>query len=182
VADGAGVLAALLPLSLDTFAAAAALAALGGRRLRTSVVLAAFEGGMPIVGALAGGALGAAGETAELAAIGVLAATGVAMLVRGEDAEEERLRRFAAAGGPALLALGVAVSVDELAVGFSLGLLGAPLAAAAALLAAQAFLAAELGMRVGARLRAAQRERVERVAALALLAIAAILLVERLAG
>lgn len=56
-----GVLAGLIvPLALDTFALAAALGVAGlptERRLHTSLVLAAFEAGMPIVGFLVGGAV-----------------------------------------------------------------------------------------------------------------------------
>jgi len=57
------LLGLLLPLSLDTFAVAAALAAAGlpsSQRLRVSLVLTGFEAAMPLVGIGAGHAVGRA--------------------------------------------------------------------------------------------------------------------------
>ena len=50
----------IVPLSLDTFALAAAIGMAGippERRLRTSLILSGFEAGMPIIGFLIGGAV-----------------------------------------------------------------------------------------------------------------------------
>ena len=55
------LLATILPLGVDTFAAAASLGIIGVRRRRRllfSVVFACFEGGMPLIGLLFGAALG----------------------------------------------------------------------------------------------------------------------------
>ena len=51
----------ILPLALDTFALSAALGIAGipaERRMRTSLILSAFEAGMPILGFFVGGAVG----------------------------------------------------------------------------------------------------------------------------
>src|SRR6266568_7078649 len=125
----------ILPLGLDTFALAAALGVAGipaNRRGSTSLILAAFEAGMPIVGFLIGGAVGhVIGDFAGWTAIAFLGIAGLFMLRPGdEEKEEARLKLLARAHGVAIVDLGLAISVDELAVGFSLGLLGLPLVVA----------------------------------------------------
>ena len=60
-ASVARVIALVLPLGLDTFAIAAALGMTrltGAQRIRISLLFAAFEGGMPVVGLLIGVGLG----------------------------------------------------------------------------------------------------------------------------
>jgi putative Mn2+ efflux pump MntP len=69
------------------------------------------------------------------------------------------------------------VSVDELTVGFSLGLLGISLPLAVLWISVQALIAAQLGMRLGARIGEQLRERAEQLAGVALIAMAGILLV-----
>jgi putative Mn2+ efflux pump MntP len=79
-----------------------------------------------------------------------------------------------------LFALGLSVSLDELAIGFTIGLLRLSLWLAVLLIGAQAFLFAQLGLRLGARLGESLRERAEQAAGLALLALAVLLAVEKL--
>jgi putative Mn2+ efflux pump MntP len=94
----------LVPLAVDTFALGAALGIVGlqpRERLRTSFVLAAFEGGMPVVGFLVGAAIGQMiGRFAGYTAIVVLAVAGVLLLrPAGDEADERRLRLLARARG-----------------------------------------------------------------------------------
>ncbi|MDQ6747892.1 MAG: manganese efflux pump MntP family protein, partial [Candidatus Dormibacteraeota bacterium] len=175
----------ILPLALDTFALAAALGVAGiapERRQRTSLVLAGFEAGMPIVGFLVGGAVGhLIGYFAGWTAIAFLVVAGALMLRPGDEEKEEgRLRLLAKAQGFAIIDLGLAISVDELAIGFSIGLLGLPLLVAVLWIGVQAFLAAQLGMRIGARLGEELRERAEQLAGVALIAMAGVLVVLKL--
>jgi manganese efflux pump family protein len=175
----------ILPLALDTFAVAAALGVAGippERRVRTSLVLATFEAGMPIVGFFLGGAVSQViGIFAGWTAIAFLAIAGLLMLRPGDDDKEEaRLKLLGRAQGLALIDLGLAISVDELAIGFSLGLLGLPIPVAVVWIAVQAFLAAQIGMRVGGRIGEALRERTEQAAGLVLIAMAALLVILKL--
>ena len=175
----------ILPLALDTFALSAALGIAGipaNRRLRTSLVFSGFEAGMPIVGALVGGAVGhVIGRFAGWTAIAFLVIAGVLLLRPGdEEKEEARLKLLARAQGIAIIDLGISISIDELAIGFSIGLLGISLAAAVIWIAIQAFLASQLGMRIGHRVGEALRERAEQAAGVALILLALVLLVVRL--
>jgi putative Mn2+ efflux pump MntP len=144
-----------------------------------SVTLAAFEGGMPIVGFLVGGAIGqVVGRFAGYTAIVSLALAGALLLRPGDDqAEQRKLRLLARARGLAVIDLGLSISVDELTIGFSLGLLGISLPLAVTWIAIQALIAAQLGMRLGSSLGEELRERAGQVAGVALIGMASLLLV-----
>lgn len=178
----------LLPLGLDTFALAAALGVAGldrSERLRVTLVFTLFEAVMPIVGVLVGRAAGQfLGRWAGYGGIAFLVVAGVLLLwpSRDEDAEARRLQLLAHARGLAIVDLGLSISVDELTIGLSAGLLGLPLALVVIWVAVQAFGVGQLGVRLGSRLSEEMRERSEQLAGAALLAVAAILLVLRLTG
>jgi putative Mn2+ efflux pump MntP len=181
----ARVIALILPLCLDTFAVAAALGMTrptGAQRIRFSLLFAAFEGGMPVIGLVVGAGLGRViGDWSEYVAIAALVALGAYMLwARGDD--EERVRRLAASRGPAVIAVGLSVSLDELAIGFSLGLLNVPIVPAIVLIAAQAFVISQVGFALGSRVGAATREGAERLAGAVLIVIAGALLVGKILG
>jgi putative Mn2+ efflux pump MntP len=120
------------------------------------------------------------GSAADYVAVALLLALGVYMLT-GEQGEEQRLLNLSRGRGVGLLVLGLSVSLDELAIGFTFGLLRLPVIPALILIAAQAFVAAQLGLRLGARLGERIRERSERLAGLALVALGLGLLVAKLA-
>ncbi|HEY5294305.1 MAG TPA: manganese efflux pump [Gaiellaceae bacterium] len=174
----------VLPLGLDTFAVAAALGMRGlppRQRLRVSVLMSSFEMAMPVVGLLLGHALGHfVGSAADYVAIGVLALLGLWMLIHEEGDERERIAQLAGGQGLALLALGISISLDELAIGFTIGLLHLSLWVAVVLIGAQALLFAQVGLRLGAHLNETLRERAEQLAGLALLGLALLLIVEKL--
>lgn len=178
----------LLPLGLDTFALAAALglAGLAGRdRLRITLVFTAFEAGMPIAGLLIGRVAGSAlGEWATYGAIGLLVLIGAMMIRPGRDESDEgkRLQLLASARGLAVVTLGLSISVDELTVGISAGLLGLSLLVTVVWVGVQAFIATQVGLRIGARFSEEIRERAEWVAGVALIVVALVLLGLRLAG
>ncbi len=144
--------------------------------------MTSFEMAMPVVGLLVGHALGhLVGDAADYVAIAVLALLGAWMLLHEEEDEGETVDRIAAGNGLVLLALGISISLDELAIGFTIGLLHLPFWLAIILIGAQAFLFAQLGLRLGAHLNEALRERAEQLAGLALLGLAVLIGVEKLA-
>lgn len=175
----------VLPLGLDTFAVAAALGMLGlqGRdRLRVSLLFTAFEMGMPVAGFLIGALVGrAVGNAADYLAIAILIALGVFMLwPKRETDETQRLRLLERTRGPAAIALGVSISTDELAIGFTLGLLRLPIVLIIVLIGIQTFVVTQLGIRLGRRLGERVREGAERIAGVALAVLGLALLAEKL--
>ena len=176
----------IAPLALDTFVLSAALGVAGlppDQRRRTSLILAGFEAGMPIIGAVTGSALGdVIGPFAGWTAIAFLLVAGALMLrPQDEDSEAARLKLLARARGLGILDLGIAISVDELAIGFGLGLLGLALPVAVIWIGVQAFVAAQLGLRLGSRIGEELRERAEQLAGVVLIGIALVLVFAKLA-
>ena len=176
----------LLPLALDTFALAAALGMAGLERrdqLRVALVFTVFEAGMPIAGLLVGRVIGSViGQWAGYGGILFLLIAGFLLLRPGqrEEDEERRLRLLAHARGLAIIDLGLSISVDELTVVLSAGLLGLSIALTVIWIAVQAFAAAQLGLRLGARLGEEVRERSEQAAGVVLILVALVLLVLKL--
>lgn len=147
-----------------------------------SLLLSGFEMAMPVVGLLAGRGLGAAiGDLAPYIAGVALLGLGGYMLLADESGEGEKVAGFSTRSGLALFALGLSISVDELTIGLSAGLLGLSILLTVLWIAAQAFVATQVGLRLGARLGEEFRERAEWVAGIALVVVALVLLALRLA-
>ena len=80
----------------------------------------------------------------------------------------------------AILALGISISLDELAIGFSLGLVRLPVVPVIIAIAVQALLASQLGLALGHRISERFRERAEQLAAVVLILLGGYLITERL--
>jgi manganese efflux pump family protein len=179
------LVALVFPLCLDTFAVSAALGVAGlpeRDRLRVSLLMAGFEVAMPVAGLLLGNLAGGfVGGAADYAAIALLAGLGIWILrPGGEDGEEAKLESLGRATGIAAIGLGLSISLDELAMGISLGLLRLPVVPALVLIGLQALVASQLGLRLGSRISERSRERSEKAAGVILLLLAAFLLVVHL--
>ena len=179
------LIAIVFPLGLDTFAVSVTLGLAGlrpGRRSRLALLFTAFESVMPLVGLAFGAPLGRAiGRSADFLAAGLLLALGLYALVNRDD-EPGRLGSLTRHGTLGALALALGISLDELAIGFSAGLLRLEIVPLVLAVGAQAFLVTQLGLRIGARVGAAAGAIAERLAAAALLALAAALLAARLSS
>lgn len=180
----AKLVALILPLGLDTLAVAAALGMTGispSDRIRVSALFTVFEAGMPLVGLALGAPLGRAiGNAADYVAIGVLLAFGLYTVFGRDEREDERLAALARPRGFRALLLGLSISMDELAIGFTLGLLRVPVVLVIALIAVQTLVVTQVGLRLGNRISVQLREAAELLAGLALIGLALALLVERL--
>ena len=176
----------VIPLGLDTFAIAAALGMSGltrRDRLRVTALFTAFEMGMPIVGIVLGHVAGnVAGNAADYVAIAILIGLGVFMLwPRRRDRDEpERVGLLARTHGLAAIGLGISISLDELAIGFTLGLLRFPVVLVIALIGLQTLIVTQAGLRLGSRIGEAVRERAEQLAGVVLAALGLVLLGQRL--
>jgi uncharacterized membrane protein YfcA len=112
----------------------------------------------------------ALGNVADYLAAATLIGVGAWMLLSDdEDAEQDKARRLSTAHGWTVMGLGIGIGLDELAMGFSLGLTGLSVTEVVIAMAVQAFIAVQLGLRLGARVGERVREGVERVAAVALI-------------
>lgn len=173
----------VLSLGLDTFAVAIGLglSGLGAReRLRYGVSFAVAEGIMPLVGFLVGQVVAnALGTLASYAAIALLLAVGLYTLWEALHGEK---RAFEVAPTARILFLALSVSLDELAVGFSLGLLHIPVLIAAVLIAAQAFVLTWIGTTFGAALGNTLAERAELLSGAVLSLLALLLLGFKISG
>lgn len=177
------VLAFVLPLGLDSFAVAAALGASGlvtvRDRLRVSVIFVVFEAGMPLIGLAAGGGIArAVGGVADYIAAAAVIGLGIFMIVHQED-DDATAQRITTTSGLAIIALGLSISMDEFAIGFSLGLVRLPVVPVIAAIGIQALIASQLGLALGQRVSERFRERAEQLAAVALILLGAYLIVER---
>jgi putative Mn2+ efflux pump MntP len=157
------IILVVLPLGLDTFALSTVLGVLPlarSRRLRIAVVFAAAEGLMPAVGLVVGLPLGhALGRYASYVAGALLIGIGGWVWwnswreqAGNEDDEAARIMSAASASIWSLMGLALSISLDELAVGFSIGLLGLPLAPILLLIALQALLVSLAGQWIGRHL------------------------------
>jgi putative Mn2+ efflux pump MntP len=184
------LLAFVLPLGVDSFAVAAALGAAGltspRQRLRISGIFVVFEAGMPLIGlALGGGVARFVGGAADYVAAAAVVALGAFMLIsgneNGENDEDNKASRLTSSRGLAVIALGVSISMDELAIGFSLGLVRLPVVPVIVAIAIQTLVVSQLGLALGGRVSERFRERAEQVAAVALILLGAYLIANRLA-
>lgn len=184
----------ILSLGLDTFALSTALgvAPLPARtRLRLALTFAMAEGLMPAVGLLLGRPLGAAigGWALYIAAV-LLIGTGVWMLREGleDDDDDERggeaskIMSAATARGLPLVGIALSVSLDELAMGFSFGVLRVAVAPALIAIALQALVVSLGGQWIGQRMGAALGERAEVLAGVVLCLLGVGFIVARLLG
>lgn len=179
------LLAFVLPLGVDSFAVAAALGAAGlagaVERLRVSAIFVLFEAGMPLIGLAAGGGLARAiGSVADYVAAAAVIGLGIFMLAhRDDEAEEQAAGRLRTTRGFAIIALGLSISLDEFAIGFSLGLVRLPVVPVIIAIAIVALIASQIGMALGNRITERFRERAEQLAALALIILGVYLVAER---
>ena len=179
------VLAFVLPLGLDSFAVAAAIGAAGRlsarARWRIGLLFVLFEAGMPLIGLAVGAPLAhVIGGAADYVAAAAFIAIGAWLVLHGDD--EENAGRLASARGMALVGLGISISLDELAIGFSLGLVRLPLVPVLVGIAVQAFVAAQLGLALGSRIAERYREWAERLVGVVLIVLGIFLVVERVRG
>jgi manganese efflux pump family protein len=177
--------ALVVPLGLDTLGVALTLGLIGmppRRRLRIAMLFAGFEAAMPLVGVALGAPLGTAiGGAADYGAAALIIALGIYLLLADEEEETNRLRSLATGGLMSAVALGVSISLDELAIGFSAGLLRLPILALVIVIAVQAFVLTQVGLLVGDRAGERIRDAAERLAGGALIGLGCVLLIERLA-
>jgi putative Mn2+ efflux pump MntP len=161
------IVAFVLPLGLDTLAIAIALGLRGLSPWRPAFIFAIFEGIMPIFGIVLARIIGLRFETAAVV-IGGMILIGIGFnavreaMLGPEGAEGVSFSSFRAS-----FVAGLAISTDELAVGFPLGASGLPIATVLIAIAAQALFVTAFGIAVGNRVGSALGRRASRYAGVA---------------
>ena len=171
----------MLPLSFDTLAISTSVGLAGvdpRQRLRVSLAMTGFETAMPLVGLLAGAGLAQGiGHGSRFLAAAILAAAGIYFIWESLH-EYEHPRVQGQLAWTTLIALGVSVSLDELAIGFAGGLSGLPIVALAVILGVQALVASQVGLRFGSFLSERYTEIAERAGGVVLIACAVLMAVQ----
>ncbi len=186
-------------LGLSNFAASVGIgvAGLDGRtRLRVGLVFGAFETGMPVIGLLLGrGLAGALGGAAHWIGAGLLIATGLYALAQarhgaGREADAGRADAGRADAGRAgadwvgadragaagqafsrLMVTGLALSIDNLAVGFALGAYRVSFTVAAIVIGAVSVALSLVGLEIGARIGTRAGDRGEIIGGVVLIGV-----------
>ncbi len=179
-------------LGLDTLAVSLGLGLSGlprSRWVRVGLTFALCEGLMPVIGLLIGQRLGTLfSEVAGYVAAAILIAIGTLEIKEAftddDDDEHERAISLTTTGEKQrpLVLVGLSVSLDELAVGFALGVLHVSIGPALVYIAVQAFALTFVGLTIGRRLGRRFGERAELAAGVVLALLGVTLLVSAITG
>jgi putative Mn2+ efflux pump MntP len=169
-----------LAVGLDNFAAAIGIGLAGvdaRTRLRVAAVFGLFEAGMPIIGLLIGhGAEQTFGRTTRYVGGALLVAVGLWILLEARHAAPERADQQPEQQPEQqpmmrLLLTALGLSIDNLVIGFGLGVTKTPLALALVVFAVVSVGLTLAGLEVGRRLGARLQRRSDEIAALLLIAV-----------
>lgn len=163
------MIALILSLGMDTLIVSISLGFMNREsKWKIALTFACAETLMPLIGLLTGKIAGEfIGHWASL--IGGLALIGVAIwLIFFEDEDEEEKKLERPLIGWALVFTALSIALDELAVGFSIGLIGIPIVLTIVLIALQAFIFTVIGLTFGSKLKPYFGEWSERLAGIVL--------------
>lgn len=169
-------------LGLSNFAAAVGIGVAGidmRTRLRLGGVFGVFEAGMPIVGLLLGHGLASSlGHAAHWIGAGLLIATGLYALAQAVRDRGGHQGGDGPGPGPdvgqplgRMLVTGLALSIDNLAVGFALGTYHVSIAVAAIVIGAVSVALSLLGLELGSRIGHRAGNRGELIGGLVLIGV-----------
>jgi putative Mn2+ efflux pump MntP len=166
-----------LAVGLDNFAAAIGIGLAGvdaRTRLRVAVIFGLFEAGMPIAGLLVGhGAEHSLGLTTRYVGGALLVAVGLWILLeaRGSVQGDQQTPRPERQPMTRLVLTALALSIDNLVVGFGLGVTKTPLAVSLVVFAVVSVGLSLAGLEIGQRLGARVQRQSEAIAGLVLIAV-----------
>jgi len=156
-----------LSVGLSNFAGAIGIGLSGidtKTRIRVGLAFGFFEAVMPLIGLLIGGAAAGyiTGHLTGYVAGGILILTGAYTIWQGSGLEKKEKKEKGKAGTHSLVVTAMALSIDNLAVGFALAVYHIPIVLAAATMAvvsvAMSLIGLELGSRLGKRVEGRSEE------------------------
>jgi putative Mn2+ efflux pump MntP len=164
-------------LGLSNFAAAIGIGISGisaRTRLKVGIIFGLFEAGMPIAGLLLGHGLAhALGHSARWISAGLLIATGAWAVIQAVRGDRPAAPAPDQQSTGRLVITGLAISVDNLAVGFALGAFHVNLAVAAVTIGGISVALSLIGLELGAQIGARAGQRGELLGGLVLIAVGA---------
>jgi putative Mn2+ efflux pump MntP len=173
----AALILVALSLGLSNFAAAIGIGISGTSaraRLKVGIIFGVFETGMPVAGlALGRGLAQAIGGAAHWISAGLLIAAGVWALAQALRSGPPPAAAPESMGSWRLLITGLALSTDNLAVGFALAAFHVGLAAAALTIGGTSVALSLAGLELGAQVGARAGHRGELLGGLVLIAVGA---------
>jgi len=167
-----------IAVGLDNFAAAIGIGLAGvdaRTRLQVTIVFGLFEAGMPVAGLLIGhGAAQSLGRTTRYVGGAMLVAAGLWLVLearRSRDTGPESSKALPRRVNARLVLTALGLSVDNLIVGFGLGVTKIPLALALIVFASVSVVLSLAGLEVGRRLGARMQRRSDELAGLVLIGV-----------
>jgi putative Mn2+ efflux pump MntP len=166
-------------VGMSNFAAAVGIGVAGvdaRTRLRVGLVFGAFESGMPVLGLILGRQVAEPlGHAARWIAAGLLIAVGAYALVdavrRARGRPASKTSKPARAGFARLLVSGLALSLDNLVIGFALGTYSTSIFTSAIIIGAVSVVLSLIGLELGATLGKWAGERGEQLAGVMLISV-----------
>ena len=163
------MIALIVSLGMDTLMLSVSLGFVQAKgKAKIALTFALAEALMPLFGLFIGkGAGNLIGNWASLVGGVALIAVGVWLIFfEDDDEEEKKLERKLV--GWTLIITALSISLDELAVGFSIGLVGVPIVLTIILIAIQAFIFTFFGLTFGSKLKPYLGEWAEKLAGIVL--------------
>ncbi len=157
-------IAFVLPLGLDTLALAIALGLRGFRPWRPALLFTIFETAMPVFG-IALARVVDVRFAATAAVVAGIVLTGLGIHAIREAIQGERVAgRISLGSARSLLVAGLAISTDEIAAGFPLGVSGLPIGTVLLAIAIQTVVVTVVGIAVGRHMRSTLAQSASRYA------------------
>jgi putative Mn2+ efflux pump MntP len=161
------ILAFIFPLGLDTFAVAIALGLRGFRPWRPALLFCVFEAVMPLFGIVLARMVSLRFETLAVVIGGLLLIGMGVHAVREACQGKKEVQDVSFGSLRSSLLAGLAISMDELAIGFPLGASRLPIGVTLGAIAVQTVFITAIGVRFGNRVRSGRALRVSRYAGIA---------------
>jgi putative Mn2+ efflux pump MntP len=147
-------------------------------QLRIALVFGLFEALMPVIGVMIGEQVaGLVGKRARWIGIALLTGFGLYSLLKRDTEDDDAADKRAQARGMQVLLLAAALSLDNLTIGFGLGMLQVPLAAAAIVFGFISLSMAWVGLELGRWLGTKVNVSTDKVSGVVLLITAGLMLI-----